>query len=122
MQRKDKLRDKRRTRKIKRVRKNLRGTPERPRLSVHRTSRQIYVQAIDDFNGVTLAASSSLDNELKSSVQGRGVEAAKQVGESVARRLSDKGIRTVVFDRGWYRYHGRVKAVAEGAREGGLEF
>ena len=122
MQRKDKLRDKRRTRKIKRVRKNLRGTPERPRLSVHRTSRQIYVQAIDDFNGVTLAASSSLDKELKSSVQGRGVEAAKQVGESVARRLSDKGIRTVVFDRGWYRYHGRVKAVAEGAREGGLEF
>ena len=122
MQRKDKLRDKRRTRKVKRVRKRLRGTPERPRLSVHRTSRQIYVQAIDDFNGVTLAASSSLDQELKGSLSGPGVDVAKKVGESVAKRLSEKGVRTVVFDRGWFKYHGRVKAVAEGAREGGLEF
>ena len=122
MQRKEKLRDKRRARKIKRVRKHLRGTPERPRLSVHRTSRQIYVQAIDDYNGVTLAASSSLDKELKGDITGRGIAAAEQVGESVAKRLSDKGIKAVVFDRGWYRYHGRVKAVAEGARKGGLEF
>lgn len=93
----------------------------RPRLSVHRTNKQIYAQVIDDVKGVTLAAASSIDNEAKLD-NGHNVDAAKKVGELVAKRAKDAGVKAVQFDRGGYLYHGRVKALAEGAREGGLEF
>lgn len=93
----------------------------RPRLSVHRTNKQIYVQLIDDVKGVTLAAASSLDKELKLA-KGSDVAAAAEVGKLVAARAKKAGISKVQFDRGSYLYHGRVKAVAEGAREGGLDF
>ena len=122
MQRRYRLRNKRRARKIKRVRKRLQGTPERPRLSVHRSCKQIYVQAIDDLNGITLASSSSMDKALKAGMSGSKSDRAKVVGASIAERLTDKGIKKVVFDRGWYRYHGRIKAMAEAAREAGLDF
>ena len=122
MERRYRLRNKRRARKIKRVRKRLQGTPERPRLSVHRSCKQIYVQAIDDLNGITLASSSSMDKTLKAGMSGSKSDRAKVVGASIAERLTDKGIKKVVFDRGWYRYHGRIKAMAEAAREAGLDF
>ena len=93
----------------------------RPRLSVHRSGRQIYAQVIDDIKGVTLAAASSLDKDLKLK-KGDGVEAAQQVGKLVAERAKKAGVSKVQFDRGGFIYHGRVKALAEGAREGGLEF
>ena len=95
----------------------------RPRLSVFRSSRQIYAQVIDDERGHTLAAASTMDADLRATLKtGATVEAAKQVGELVAKRAREAGIEKVVFDRGGYRYHGRVKALAEGAREGGLNF
>jgi large subunit ribosomal protein L18 len=95
----------------------------RPRLSVHRTGQHIYVQVIDDVQGATLASASSLDAELKSSLtSGSNVEAARQVGELVAKRAIDAGIKDVTFDRGGFIYHGRVKALADAAREGGLSF
>lgn len=93
----------------------------RPRLSVFRSNRQIYVQVIDDIKGVTLAAASSMDKGLKLK-KGTDAEAARRVGKLVAERAKKAGIAKVQFDRGSYLYHGRVKAVAEGAREGGLEF
>ncbi len=93
----------------------------RPRLSVHRTDKQIYVQVIDDLKGVTLAAASSMDKELKLK-KGSDRNAAAEVGKLVAARAKKAGVSKVQFDRGSYLYHGRVKAVAEGAREGGLEF
>ena len=104
----------------KRVRAKISGTPECPRLNVFRSETNIYAQIIDDTTGHTLAAASSLDKDF----EGRGstVEAAKKVGLAVAARAKEKGIETVVFDRGGYLYHGRVKALAEGAREGGLAF
>ena len=106
-----------------RIRKNLYGTPERPRLCVFRSNKNISVQIIDDVNGVTLASASTIDKELKSSVEyGGNKEAAKAVGELVAKRAIEKGIKTVVFDRGGYIYHGRVKELADAAREAGLEF
>jgi large subunit ribosomal protein L18 len=95
--------------------------PVRPRLSVHRTGKQIYAQVIDDIKGVTLASASSLDKDLKLK-SGSNVEAAQKVGKLVAERAKKAGVSAVQFDRGGYLYHGRVKAVAEGAREGGLEF
>ena len=116
------LRTLRRTRKAASVRSRVRGTGERPRLTVHRSSKQIYVQAIDDAAGVTLAASSTLDPELKKELAGNKTASAKAVGQDIAKRLIAKGVGKAVFDRGWYRYHGRVKALAEGAREGGLSF
>ena len=95
----------------------------RPRLSVHRTSQHIYAQIIDDANGETLAAASSLEKDLRSSLKtGADTEAAKTIGKLVAERALAKGVSAVVFDRGAYIYHGRVKALAEGAREGGLQF
>ena len=103
-----------------RVRGKISGTPERPRLNVYRSNANIYAQVIDDVNGVTLAAASS--NEKDFGMYGGNVEAAKQVGQLVAERAKAKGIEEVVFDRGGYVYHGRVKALAEGAREGGLQF
>ncbi|MEG0320845.1 MAG: 50S ribosomal protein L18 [Oscillospiraceae bacterium] len=103
----------------KRVRGKISGTPERPRLDVFRSEANIYVQVIDDVNGVTLASASSLEKDFGT---GTNCEAAKKVGLAVAERAKAKGISVVVFDRGGYLYHGRVKALAEGAREGGLQF
>ena len=104
----------------KRVRAKISGTPERPRLNVFRSETNIYAQIIDDVNGVTLVSASSLEKDFK--VDGTKSDAAKQVGRNVAERAKAKGIDTVVFDRGGYVYHGRVQALAEGAREGGLQF
>ena len=106
-----------------RMRKTLEGTPERPRLCVHRSSRHIRVQVIDDQSGQTLASASSLDPEVKSVIKGGGnIAASKVVGKVIAERARAKGIEKVVFDRGGYQYHGRVQAVAEAAREAGLKF
>ena len=104
-----------------RVRKKVSGTPERPRLSVYRSEKNIYAQIIDDINAVTLASASTLDKEVDVKVGGNK-EAAKLVGELVAKRALDKGITEVVFDRGGYVYHGRVQPLAESAREAGLKF
>jgi len=103
-----------------RVRSKISGTPERPRLNVFRSNANIYAQIIDDVNGVTLASASTLDKEFEGATG--NCEAAKKVGMLVAERAKEKGISVVVFDRGGYVYHGRVAALAEGAREGGLEF
>ena len=106
-----------------RVRKNISGTPARPRLNVFRSNSNVYAQIIDDVNGVTLASASTLDKEIKEKVSfGGNKEAAKEVGMLVAKRALEKGIKTVVFDRSGYLYHGRVAELAAGAREGGLEF
>ena len=104
----------------KRVRAKISGTPEMPRLNVFRSEANIYAQVIDDVNGVTLASASSLDKAIEG--YGGNIPAATAVGKLVAERAKAKGIETVVFDRGGYLYHGRVKALAEGAREGGLKF
>ena len=103
-----------------RVRKNISGTAERPRLNVFRSLNHIYAQVIDDTTGVTLVAASSLDKGFEG--YGGNVEGAKAVGKAVAEKALAAGIKSVVFDRGGYVYHGRVAALAEGAREGGLEF
>jgi large subunit ribosomal protein L18 len=112
------------TRRTNRVRKALRrGGATRPRLSVFRSSQHIYAQIIDDMAGRTLAAASSLDKEIRGPGKtGANTAAAAAVGELIAARASKAGIKDVVFDRGPYLYHGRVKALAEGAREGGLNF
>ena len=104
----------------KRVRGKVSGTPERPRLNVFRSETNIYAQIIDDTKGVTLVSASSLEKGFEG--PGSNCEAAKKVGLAVAERAKAKGIEAVVFDRGGYLYHGRVKALAEGAREGGLQF
>src|SRR5690625_5229735 len=104
-----------------RVRNKVVGTSERPRLNVFRSNKNIYVQLIDDMNGTTLASASSIEKELNLESTGN-IEAAKQVGELIAKRAQEKGYKSVVFDRGGYLYHGRVKALAEAAREAGLEF
>ncbi|MDF2654510.1 MAG: ribosomal protein [Bacillota bacterium] len=106
-----------------RVRKNLSGTPERPRLCVFRSIKNISVQIIDDVSGATLAAASTLDKDIKAqAAYGGNKAAAKLVGEAVAKRALEKGIETVAFDRGGFLYHGRVKELADGAREAGLKF
>jgi len=106
-----------------RVRKKISGTPERPRLNVFRSEKHIYAQVIDDTKGVTLAAASTLDKALRNEIKnGSTVEAAARVGALVAERAKAKGVTKVVFDRGGYLYHGRVKALADAAREAGLEF
>jgi ribosomal protein L18, bacterial type len=106
-----------------RVRKKINGTIARPRLSVFRSSKHMYAQLIDDVNGVTIAAASTMDKELVESIgNGGNVEAAKKVGELIAARAKAKGVSVVVFDRGGYLYHGRIQALAEAAREAGLEF
>ncbi|SES89523.1 50S ribosomal protein L18 [Anaerobranca gottschalkii] len=104
----------------RRARKNLHGTPERPRLNVFRSLKNIYAQVIDDTTGHTLVSASTLDTEFRG--RGGNIEAAKAVGTLIAQRALEKGIKAVVFDRGGYIYHGRVKALAEAAREAGLEF
>ena len=107
----------------KRVRRKVFGTPQRPRLCVFRSSNNIYAQIIDDTNRVTLVAASSLDEAVKGAVNHTGnKEAAKMVGQMVAKKAVEKGITEVVFDRGGYIYHGRIKELAEGAREAGLKF
>ena len=103
-----------------RVRAKVSGTPERPRLSVFRSNANIYAQIIDDVNGVTLASASTLEKEFEGATGNK--EAAKKVGLALAERAKAKGIATVVFDRSGYIFHGRVAELAEGAREGGLEF
>jgi large subunit ribosomal protein L18 len=106
-----------------RVRGKVVGTPERPRLNVFRSLTNIYAQVIDDEQGHTLVAASTIDNDVAGQIEGKTkAEAAKVVGQVLAQRAKEAGISKVVFDRGGYRYHGRVAALAEGAREGGLEF
>ena len=106
-----------------RVRTRVSGTPERPRLCVYRSLGHIYAQLIDDQGGRTLASASSLDKQTRAQIKGGGnVAAAKVVGQEVAKRALAAGIRQVVFDRGGYRYHGRVQALANAAREAGLQF
>ena len=104
-----------------RVRKKIEGTTERPRLNIFRSEKHMYAQVIDDVKGVTIAAASTLDKELKME-NGGNVEAARQVGALIAKRAKEKGVDKVVFDRGGYLYHGRVQALADAAREAGLEF
>lgn len=112
-------RDKLRIRRHIRVRNKVSGTPERPRLSVYRSNKQIYAQIIDDIAGTTIVSASSLNLKLEN---GGNVEAAAKVGAEIAKLAQDKEIKSVVFDRGGYLYHGRVKALADAAREAGLEF
>jgi len=119
----DKNRSEARLRRHARVRKTLAGTAERPRLNVFRSLSGIYVQVIDDQKGHTLVSASSVDGELRADLKGKNkTEQAKLVGQAIAKRAKDKGIEAVVFDRGGFRYTGRVKALADGAREGGLQF
>ena len=112
-----------RVRRHSRVRKNLSGSIDRPRLNVFRSLLGIYAQVIDDHTGRTLVSASTVDRELRAKMSGlKKAEQAKLVGQTVAERAKSKGIQTVVFDRGGYRYSGRIKALADGAREGGLQF
>ena len=106
-----------------RIRKVVNGTAERPRMVVFRSNKQIYVQVVDDLKGITLAAAASNDKELAADCKGKtGVEVAAIVGKKIAERALAKGITTISFDRGGYLYHGRVKSLADAAREGGLIF
>lgn len=115
--------NKARLRRHTRVRKKISGTAERPRLNVFRSEKHIYAQLIDDVKGVTLASASTIDKELRDQIENGGnIEAARKVGELIAKRGKEAGITSVVFDRGGYLYHGRVQALAEAAREAGLEF
>lgn len=119
----EKNRSEARLRRHARVRKKIQGTPQRPRLSVFRSLSQIYAQVIDDMAGHTLVSASTIDSELRARMKGlKKSEQARLVGQVLAERARQKGIQTVVFDRGGFKYAGRVKALAEGAREGGLEF
>jgi large subunit ribosomal protein L18 len=112
-----------RQRRHTRVRKTIVGTPQRPRLNVFKSLGGIYAQVIDDEKGTTLISASTVDKDLREQVKGlKKVEQAKIVGKAVAERAKSKGISSVVFDRGGFRYVGRVKALADGAREGGLQF
>jgi len=111
----------RRTRIRRRLRSKISGTAAKPRLSVFRSNKQIYAQLIDDEAGVTLASCSSREKEVNSQALSR-TDGSKEVGKKLASIAKEKGIEQVVFDRGGYKYHGRVKALAEGAREGGLNF
>jgi large subunit ribosomal protein L18 len=104
-----------------RIRKKISGSAQKPRLSVFRSNRDIYVQLIDDASGTTIASASSREKDIVAQ-KGNKVDASKKVGEAIAKKSQEMGIKNVVFDRGGYLYHGRVKAVADGAREGGLEF
>ena len=112
--------NKARLKRHKRVRSKVSGTPERPRLDVFRSAKNIYAQVIDDVNGVTLASASTVEKDFAG--YGGNKDAAKKIGQVIAERCKAKGIENVVFDRGGYLYHGRVKELAEGAREGGLQF
>ncbi len=102
-----------------RIRKKVNGTADRPRLSVFRSTKHIYAQLIDDLNGHTLASASSLED---GSLKGTAIEKSTEVGKKLAERAKSAGVETVIFDRNGFRYHGRVKALADGAREGGIKF
>ena len=116
-------RERLRKKRHRRVRKRVIGSPTRPRLNVYRSLSHIYAQVIDDFAGKTIVSASSIDSEIKGKIKtGGNIEAAKMVGELVGKRAIEKGIEAVVFDRGGYKYHGRVAAVADGARAAGLKF
>jgi large subunit ribosomal protein L18 len=118
-----KSREHKRIKRHLRVRKHLAGTAGRPRVSIFRSLSEIYAQVIDDTSGRTLVAVSSVDKELRGKIDKlKKIEQAKEVGKELAQRAKSKGIQQVVFDRGGYRYHGRVKALAEAARESGLQF
>jgi len=120
---KDKSRSAVRRRIQVRIRKKIRGTPERPRLAVFRSQSHIYAQLVDDDAGRTLCAASSLDKDVRAKVKrGSSAAAASEVGGLIAGRARDKGLEGVIFDRGGFQYHGRVKALAEAARGGGLKF
>ena len=106
----------------KRIRKKVLGTAERPRLNVYRSLNNIYVQVIDDLKGVTLVSANSAEGKKESRTTGGNLAAAKAVGKAIAERARNKGVDKVVYDRGGYQYHGRVKALAEAAREAGLKF
>jgi large subunit ribosomal protein L18 len=119
----EKNRTEARVRRHIRVRKNVQGTQQRPRLSVFRSLSEIYAQIIDDKAGQTIVSASSIDQDLRTKMAGlKKSEQAKMVGKMLAERAKGKGVQTVVFDRGGFKYSGRVKALADGAREGGLEF
>jgi large subunit ribosomal protein L18 len=106
-----------------RIRKKVKGTPEKPRLAVFKSEKHIYAQIIDDTKGHTLVSASTLDKELRQGLSKTyNVEAAKEVGRLIAQRALSLGIKTVVFDRGGFKYHGRIKALADAAREAGLKF
>lgn len=112
-----------RRRRHQRLRFKLTGTPERPRLNIYRSLSGIYAQVIDDYAGRTLAQASTIDSKLRPEMTGKtATEQAKLVGKMIAERAQQAGVTTVVFDRGGYKYHGRVKALAEAAREAGLQF
>ncbi|HPL82507.1 MAG TPA: 50S ribosomal protein L18 [Anaerolineaceae bacterium] len=118
-----KSRNQARLHRAKRVRKKIFGTPERPRMNVFRSINEIYVQLIDDHSGTTLASASSVDAGLRAAMEGKNkIDQARLVGEEIAKRALDKGIKKVVMDRAGYYYTGRIKSMAEGARKGGLEF
>jgi large subunit ribosomal protein L18 len=115
--------NKKRQKRHMRLRNKIQGTPERPRLNIFRSSMNIYAQVIDDTKGFTIASASSKDKEIAEKINGLNkTEAAKIVGQEVAKKAMEKGIDTVIFDRGGYLYHGRVKSLANGARESGLKF
>jgi large subunit ribosomal protein L18 len=114
--------DEGRARRKRRIRKKISGSGDRPRVSVFRSSKHIYAQAIDDSSGSTVATVSTLSTDVKSALEGNKTEEAKAVGAALAKVLKDKGIEQIIFDRNGYLYHGRVKALAEGAREAGLKF
>ncbi len=118
-----KTRSEARVRRHVRVRRNVSGTPQRPRLSIFRSLSEIYAQVIDDQAGSTIVSASSIDQDLRKKMKGlKKTEQAKLVGKAVAERAKSKGVKSVVFDRGGFKYSGRIKALADGAREGGLEF
>jgi large subunit ribosomal protein L18 len=119
----EKSRSAARIRRHVRVRKNVQGTQQRPRLSVFRSLSEIYAQVIDDSAGNTVVSASTIDQELRAKMEGlKKIEQAKLVGKAIAERAQSKGVKAVVFDRGGFKYSGRNKALADGAREGGLEF
>jgi len=111
-----------RRRRHERIRKKVSGTPDRPRLSVYRSLNHIYAQIIDDAAGRTIISASSADESFKQSGNKGNIAMAKEVGSLLAKRASEKGIKSIVFDRSGYLYHGRIKALADAAREAGLEF
>ncbi len=112
-----------RKRRKMRVRKKVFGTPERPRLAVFGSLNHIYAQVINDMEGRTIAAASTIEKDIRGKTgHGGNIEAAKEIGQLIAKRALEKGVKKVVFDRGGFRYHGRIKALADAAREGGLEF
>ena len=111
-----------RQRRHRRIRVSLNGTEQRPRLNVFRSLQHIYAQVIDDTSGTTLAAASTNEPDARTSLSGSKTDRARAVGKTIAERAREKGVSAVVFDRGGYLYHGRIKALADGAREAGLEF